>query len=250
MHPGREVAGRASRPGHALTMHRSTGILMAAWLLAAQPCALAAEVSFHPAVGGMGRFNASVDSELERRWRAVVRQGLDISCGSAALATIINYQFGEAISENTLIQAILQHVNQDEVRKRGGFSLLDLKRVGSSLGYTVKGYRLSLEQLTHLGTALVPITVRGFKHFVVFRGLVEDRVVVADPAFGNLEIEQSNFGRMWQGIAMTLAKGASTDNGSQLGVAPDTLQVTETHDALRTFMTRPAYETAVRADEL
>ena len=221
--------------------------LLIAWLVV-QPCGLAAEVSLCPTAG---RVQTAVESLLERRWKHVVRQSLDISCGSAALATILNYQFGDRVSERVLIKTILKHVNRDEVRKRGGFTLLDLKRVAGALGYRVKGYKLSLEQLKHLGSpALVPITIRGFKHFVVFRGMAGDRVIVADPAFGNTLLEESEFTRFWQGIAMVFTKqGRRHSSPSQLNVTEDDLNVAEAHEALRSFMQRGDFHTVVGPDE-
>lgn len=217
---------------------------MIAWV-AVPAAGRAAEFSFCPIPGS--RFTASTESLLEQRWKHVIRQGLDISCGSAALATIINYQFNEQVGESAIIRAILANVKAEEVRKRGGFSMLDLKKVGAALGYTVRGYRLSLDQLTTLDVpALVPITVRGFKHFVVFRGAVDGRVALADPSFGNIVISADEFSRAWQGIAMVLSRAAQDGRNSQLEVGPEDLPWKDQPDALRTFITRPSLKAGLR----
>ena len=231
-------------------MRRLT-ILFGLWL-AVQPAALyAAEVSFSPT--SEGRVHSSVESLLERRWRHVVKQGVDISCGSAALATLLNYHFNDPVTENAIIEVILKQVNPEDVRKHGGFSLLDLKRVGAALGYTVTGYKLSLKQIAALGVpVLIPITIREFKHFVIFRGMVgKDRVVLADPAFGNTVVERDEFEKAWKGIALVLVKkGSETPVPSGLDVAEDNFQMIETGKAVPSFLRRAAFTTMVRPGEL
>lgn len=225
---------------------RSVSLILAVWL-AGQPLALAAEVSLSP-MAGAGRYRVSIESLHERRWKHVIRQGMDISCGSAALATILRYQFGQQVSERAIIQSILRNVKQEEVRKRGGFSLLDLKRVAGDLGYTVQGYKTSLEQLRKYGhPAIIPITVRNTKHFVVFRGMVGDRVVLADPAFGNIVLEENHFAKVWQGVTLVVDK-KDKRIPSQLGVSPDELAVAESPEALSSFLGRDIH-TAVDPDE-
>ncbi len=230
-------------------MRRRQGIrVVAAWLLL-QPVGLAAEISVCPTIGH-GRVRASVQSLLERRWKHVVRQGLDISCGSAALATVLRYQFGQQVTEDALIRAILKSVNPDEVKRRGGFSLLDLKRVAMSLGYRVQGYRMTMDNLKNLHLpALVPIQLRGFKHFVIYRGMVGDRVIVADPSFGNTLLEESQFAALWQGIALVVSKDGQPRAPSQLAITPDDLPIAESPEALNTFLQRTNVHTVVGPDE-
>jgi predicted double-glycine peptidase len=231
-----------------MQMQRNAWALLAVWL-AVQPSAGAAEISFCPLPGT--RFYGSTESLQERRWKHVVQQALDISCGSAALATIINYQFDDQVAEETIIRTVLANVKADEVRKRGGFSMLDLKRVGAALGYTVKGYKVSFEQLVRLDVpALVPITVRGFKHFVVFRGALEDgRVLLADPSFGNIVLVRDDFDRIWQGIALVLSRGDRDGRGSRLEPVDEDVERMDQPEAFRTFNTRQSFHSVLQPDE-
>jgi predicted double-glycine peptidase len=43
----------------------------------------------------------------------------------------------------------------------------------------------------------VPINDPGYDHFVVFRGIMGNRVLVADPAWGNPTMTINKFQRMW-----------------------------------------------------
>ena len=62
---------------------------------------------------------------------------------------------------------------------------------------------MSIEELADLKIpAIVPIRSKGVDHFVVVRGVFGDRVVLADPAFGNMTIKAGKFQEIWkQGIA-------------------------------------------------
>lgn len=143
-----------------------------------------------------------VKSLLEmRRDRAVVQEW-DLSCGAAALATILRYQYGERVSEREIALGLMQreeYVDQPMlVRVRRGFSLLDLKRYAEQRGYRGVGYgKLGLEDLTERAPVIVPVNFHGYNHFVVFRGVQGNRVLLADPAWGNRTMLVERFLDAW-----------------------------------------------------
>jgi predicted double-glycine peptidase len=217
-------------------------------LLGAPASVWAAEVSFTPMAGT--RMSVAIVSELERRWEHVARQSLDVSCGSAALATILRFQFDDPVTEDELIHVILERVAQKEVNRRGGFTLLDLKRVAMERGYTVHGYKLGYEQLAQLNTpALVPIMVRGYKHFAVFRGVVDDRVFLADPAFGNLIVRDFLFQSIWQGIVLVIEQQPGRPVPGKLMVTEGNALPFPTTGAFHTLMQQPELILEVNPDE-
>ena len=131
-----------------------------------------------------------VRSFLEFRQDRVVVQKWDLSCGAAALATILNYQHGDRVSEREVALGLISRkeyvANPLLVRVRHGFSLLDLKNYVDDRGYEGIGYgRLTLEDLNQRAPIMVPVRFNGYNHFVVFRGMLGKRVLLADPAFGN-----------------------------------------------------------------
>ena len=84
------------------------------------------------------------------------------------------------------------------MRIRQGFSLLDLKRFVDNRGYQGVGYgNLELKDLGGLAPIIVAVSPLGYNHFLVFRGQVGDRVVLADPAFGNRTMSVEKFQRIW-----------------------------------------------------
>lgn len=143
-----------------------------------------------------------VKSLLEFRQERVVVQEWDLSCGSAALATVLRYQHGDPISEKDIAKGLFTRkeymANPALVAVRQGFSLLDLKRFVDGRGYRGVGFgKLELDDLVHKAPVIVPVRLNGYNHFVVFRGLLRDRVLLADPAWGNRTMGSERFLRAW-----------------------------------------------------
>src|SRR5690242_19372451 len=116
----------------------------------------------------------AVRSLLEMRHQGVVIQEWDISCGAAALATVLTYTFGDPVSEREVAQGMLRQTDPLRVKVRGGFSLLDMKRYAEGRGLRAEGYRgLSLDELLRLKSPIIPIDLHGDPHFVVVRSMRE-----------------------------------------------------------------------------
>jgi uncharacterized protein len=143
-----------------------------------------------------------VRSLLEIRRENVVVQEWDLSCGAAALATILRYQHGDDVSERALVEGLIRRdiyiENPELVRVREGFSLLDLKRVVEQRGYNGFGYGdLTFADLMDLAPIITPIDPKGYNHFVIMIGRIGDDVQLADPAFGNTTMAVERFQRVW-----------------------------------------------------
>lgn len=143
-----------------------------------------------------------VKSLLEMRRDNVVIQEWDLSCGAAALTTVLNQQFGDPAEEKEIAKALISRReyidNPKLVQVRQGFSLLDLKRVAEGRGYVGIGYgKMTVADLVERAPVLVPIMANGYNHFVIFRGQMADRVLVADPAFGNYTMRIQKFENAW-----------------------------------------------------
>ncbi len=143
-----------------------------------------------------------VTSLLEMRQDKVVMQQWDLSCGAAALTTLLKYQHGIDTTEKTVANGLIRRKeylkNPDLLKLRQGFSLLDLKRYTKQIGLIGKGYgKLSLKDLIEMAPILVPIKSRGYNHFVIFRGKLGGRVLLADPAWGNRTLMVDAFNKAW-----------------------------------------------------
>lgn len=150
------------------------------------------------------RATKTVRTLKEMRYEQVVRQKWDMTCGAAAVSTLLTYDFKDSTPETAVVTWLLRRTDPVKVQARKGFSLLDLKRFVQARGYRAEGFsEMSLEELAGLNLpAIVPIRSKGVDHFVVVRGVFGDRVVLADPAFGNMTLKARKFQEVWkQGIA-------------------------------------------------
>jgi predicted double-glycine peptidase len=151
-----------------------------------------------------GNYNLHLTSYAEIPFRTVVHQQFDYSCGSAALATLLHFQYHKEINEAEVFMAMYAVGDQDRIQKLG-FSLLDMKKYLASIGYQADGFRLSLKQLQDAAIpAIALIQVGSYKHFVVIKGVVGDHVLVGDPALGLREYSASDFQKLWNGIAFLI----------------------------------------------
>ncbi|MFN2173847.1 MAG: C39 family peptidase [Candidatus Promineifilaceae bacterium] len=143
-----------------------------------------------------------VQSLIENRQQHVVLQQWDLSCGAAALATILRYQHGVPVTERSVALGLIDREeyikNPDLVRFRQGFSLLDMRRYVDGLGYEGIGLgQLTLSDLFARAPIIVPVNLQGYPHFVIFRGGTLKTVLIADPAFGNITMSVDKFLRGW-----------------------------------------------------
>jgi predicted double-glycine peptidase len=189
------------------------------------------------AFAGPAEGRRPVRSLQEIRQDRVVRQKWDLSCGSAALSTLLTFDLGDAVTESEIIMQILRRSDPVRIRDRQGFSLLDLKRYVVSRGHTADGYgRLDMAHLVGLAPAIVPTVIGGENHFVVFRGVQEGRVLLADPGFGNRTMTVEQFEALWpKRIAFVVRANGDQPTpapGPRLTVAPPSL-IREAVGALR-----------------
>jgi uncharacterized protein len=147
--------------------------------------------------GVQGTYSMHLTSLKEARFRNTIRQKYDFSCGSAAVATLLSYQYNYPVNEQAAFVQMYTHGNRQKI-SREGFSLLDIKRYLQSNGFEADGFQLPLEKLQEENLpAIVLINEKGYHHFVVIKGLRDDRVLIGDPAIGTRSIPVDQFNRIW-----------------------------------------------------
>jgi len=138
-----------------------------------------------------------VASVKQLRFQQTLHQKYDFSCGSAALATLLTYHYGLAVSEQMVFEQMYAHGNQAKIRAEG-FSLLDMQRYLASRGMRADGFALPLQELVRAGLpAIVLITEKGYRHFVVIKGAQDERILIGDPASGTRAMSQQAFEAIW-----------------------------------------------------
>ena len=143
-----------------------------------------------------------VKSLLEMRRDKTVVQQWDLSCGAAALATLLTYQHNDPVPEREIARGLIRReeyiAHPELIEARQGFSLLDLKRYVEQRGYVGVGYgRLTFEDLIERAPIMVPVDFYGYKHFVIFLGMMGNRVLLADPAWGKRTMLRESFEKAW-----------------------------------------------------
>jgi hypothetical protein len=139
----------------------------------------------------------------------IIKQQYDYSCGSAALATLLNYYLGEKLTEKQVINGLVEYGDKKQIERLRAFSLLDMKRFVEKLGYHGTGYKADIADLKTLGKpCIVPVEIFGYQHFCIFRGIVQDHVFLADPYMGNISFPVEQFLKMWQrSVAFVVTDG-------------------------------------------
>jgi hypothetical protein len=148
--------------------------------------------------GGTPPERVGMEPHSTFKFRNIVHQAYDYSCGSAALVTVLNNFLGIPVTEQEAMEGMLAHGERDKIVARRGFSLLDMKRYVATLGVEANGFRGGISDLVELQTpAVVPIDYAGFKHFVVFRGIRDGLVYIADPSAGHVVFSVEEFATLW-----------------------------------------------------
>ena len=167
--------------------------------------------------GPVGDFVVPVQSVEDRRFATVIRQKYDFSCGSAALASLLRYHYGLNQDEEAAFRGMWAAGDRDQIR-RVGFSLLDMKRHLTKLGYKADGFEVSLDEVAKAAVpGIALINLNGYKHFVVVKGVTKDEVLVGDPALGLKTMPVRDFKKAWNGIYFAindnLDRGRASFNG-------------------------------------
>lgn len=159
-----------------------------------------------PTSVGLSVFLTNIDGDVpvrsirELRFLTTIRQQYDYSCGSAALATLLTHHYGIPTREDDVLRDMIAHGDPEVIRQQG-FSLLDMQRYLERRGLRSNGFRLPLQRYAELRVpAVALINNDGYRHFVVVRGMDEDRVLIADPNLGGRTLSRSEFEAIWNGV--------------------------------------------------
>jgi hypothetical protein len=154
-----------------------------------------------------------IRSVEDQRFASVIRQAFDFSCGSAALATLLRFHYGDAQTEETVFRGMWERGDRAQIR-RLGFSLLDMKRFLAARGLSGDGFEVTLDQVAEArvpGIALV--NIENYRHFVVVKGVANGRVLVGDPSLGLRSVPREDFQRSWNGVYFVIDPASARSRG-------------------------------------
>jgi hypothetical protein len=158
-------------------------------------------------IGGAA-FTMNIESFQEKKYKATLAQQYDFSCGSAALATLLTYNYNIPVSEQDVFKEMFDNGDK-QVIAESGFSLLDIKNYLTRRGLESNGYRAPLDKLAGVRLpAIVLVNVRGYSHFVVLEGIRDGSVLLSDPANGMRNESIGEFESQWTGIFFLILTNA------------------------------------------
>jgi predicted double-glycine peptidase len=195
-------------------------LALAAWGWVGAPCAQAGQIYLNgPTIGGGGaNLSIKVQSFQARKFSTTIKQKYDFSCGSAALATLLTFSYDKPTTESDVFASMYLNGDRSEIQQYG-FSLLDIKNYLARIGMPSGGFRAPLSKLAEARLpAIVLINEHGFKHFVVIRGIEDNRVLLADPALGLRSESLPVFQKQWSGIFFLIETDIQTAQSNFNGV--------------------------------
>ena len=171
-----------------------------------------------PSVTG-ARLVVPVASIKQLRFQSTLRQQYDFSCGSAALATLLTYHYGIAVSEQAVFEQMFRHGDQRTIRSQG-FSMLDMQRYLAARGFRADGFELPLQKLIDSKLpAIVLVADKGYRHFVVIKGAADGRILVGDPSSGTRSMGRQAFESIWANKLLFVIHGSPSS--PQFNLATD-----------------------------
>jgi len=160
-------------------------------------------------VTGAGYYSVPIKSLKTSKLSDVQIQQYDFSCGSAALATLLTYHYRKPLAEKEIFIAMFNQGRDQLKIMREGFSMLDMKDYLQQIGMSADGYRVNLDKLADLHLPVITVVeTKGYKHFVIIKGIKDDRVLISDPAAGNRVEKRSDFEAHWDQAVLIVKSDA------------------------------------------
>lgn len=160
--------------------------------------------------GMAGSFNLPVASMKERLSETVTMQQYDFSCGAAVVSTVLTHHYGRPTAEDAVFKSMYESGDQAKIQKEG-FSLLDMKNYFERIGMKADGFELTIDEIAKVGVPVIAlIDLRGYKHFVLVKGVDGRRVLLGDPALGMTAMERDQFDEIRKKIVLLVRSEAKT----------------------------------------
>jgi predicted double-glycine peptidase len=154
------------------------------------------------------------------RFRHVMEQGLDASCGLATAASALNLYWQIPVLEAELLAGLFTGGANEEVWTDGRVSLASMAAAFEARGVSARAFRLDWDGLEDvLLRGYAPVVVhydRPDPHFALLLGISGETAVVADPARGLETLAKAGFEKRYSGVALVLASRSRQRNPGRL----------------------------------
>jgi hypothetical protein len=143
------------------------------------------------------------------RFRYVMEQGLDASCGMATVATALSLYWGVPVQEAELLAGLFGQAGGPSGRTDGTVNLASMAAAFEYRGVSARAFHLDWDGLSEvLARGYAPVVVhydRPDPHFALLLGISGGVAVLADPARGLETLGRAGFEHRYSGVAMALA---------------------------------------------
>jgi len=144
-------------------------------------------------------YQKQVLSVKELKEKNVLLQTDELTCGVAALATLLSTYGDETVTEEDLLR------QEQELLQGKGLSLYQLKKLAEKRGFKAEGYQMDLANLFDFKAPMLLHIVTGAGgHYVVFLGIYKDRIYLSDPAAGQVRMSLEEFSRVFTGAVLAI----------------------------------------------
>lgn len=207
-------------------------------------------------------FSSGINNEIKLRnniepfskekFKDLVKQEHDFSCGSAALATLLRYFLNENLSEKQVIRGLMEFGDKEQIKKLRAFSLWDMQQFLAAIDYKSGGYKATIEDLKNKDywPCIIPINVFKYKHFVVFKGIYDGHIFVADPFIGNSSYSMEKFKKIWDEQIMFIVWADKEKTISNLALSKKDLQYIDKNYIDSLMLTKTRINEYLEADRL
>jgi len=159
-------------------------------------------------IGGGNYYSVPLTSLKKSKLHSIEIQQYDFSCGSAALASLLTFHYRKPVAEKDVFLVMFKDGDQAKIM-REGFSMLDMKEYLEKIGMAADGYKVGLDKLADLDLPVITVVeTKGYKHFVIIKGIKGDRVLIGDPAAGNRIEKRSDFESHWDKAVLIIKTDA------------------------------------------
>jgi uncharacterized protein len=153
------------------------------------------------------------------RFAYAYEQGYDNSCGYSAAASILSLYWNIQVGERELIE---RYAGAKPESARLDVTFKDLAGIFADYGFSVKGLRMSWEQLETALARFAPVIVHydyPDRHFALAIRAKDGWIITLDPASGSELLRRDQFVRRWSGAVLLASSSSSKRNEALLGEA-------------------------------
>lgn len=162
-------------------------------------------------------YASDIDTFKDIQYDKIEKQNYPLNCGLAAMSSILNYFYSIETDQEKLQKILIKIEGGNEkidllkkkIDEQKGLTMLDMKKILDKKNIVGKGFKGDYKELQNfMKDFYAPVIIHekvdyyGEKevgHFSLILGFFENRVLILDPAYGNVSYKKEEFLNRWTG---------------------------------------------------